>query len=131
MQSRTSFANLLPIAAIAVDFTCPASVAAASRASTLNPAGVAAAAGEVPLYADCIVLRSVNTSSLFDAKYALASLPAVENEQLGGAGVLASDASVGAEMPRLSSWLQLTTRASTPAAATLGMMRAFMGTLRS
>jgi hypothetical protein len=51
------------------------------------------------LYAVDIASSSPKTSSLFDVKYALASLFAVENEQVGGgAGGLAKVGSVGSEM---------------------------------
>ena len=44
MQRRTSFANLLPSAVVAVGFTSPKSVASPSRSSTFKPAFVAASA---------------------------------------------------------------------------------------
>jgi len=107
MQSRTSFAKVVPCAG--VPFTAAVPTASASRPRTLHPALFATA----PLPILDIALSRVKTVSLLDENYALASLAAVEYEQVG-VTTRAYDAAEGTAVDCERSWPQLA-RMATPA----------------
>src|SRR4051812_41707954 len=119
MHARTEFAKVLPLAEVPFTVGAPASAAAAIAVRMSKPLASTAA---------CVVALDIAVINSFtergSVRYAAAFVRIVGYEHADG--LTLNDTCVGARGLLARSWLQAT-MASVPAAATLAMIRAFMG----